>query len=216
MKIKRIMLFALAVLPLIVSVIALLFLPEQIPVHFGTNFAVDRYGSKFEILILPIEIIFMSLIFLLPGIFIQEENNKKMLLNLGVALTLVFNALDYYILYIQSTDMQSLKTGVFSFERILLLIFGMFFIYIGNFMPMLRKNSFFGLRTKWSMENDTIWKKCQLFGGVSMMILGVIYFITAFVFPNIILMLSLLICVVVVDTVYTYIAFKKYSNAENQ
>ena len=208
MKIKRVLLITFAVLPLIVSLIALFFLPDQIPAHYGSGFTVDRYGSKFEILIFPIAILILSLVFLLPGIFMQNELNKKLTLDIGIALILAFNAFDYYILYIQSNNLSSINSGVFSVERILMLIFGVLFIFIGNLMPMSRKNSFVGLRTKWSMSNDAVWKKCQLFGGVSMMILGVMLFIFAFISPNTFLMIGLILSVVVIDTIYSYIAAK--------
>ena len=214
MKIKKILLISLTVLPLIIGLIALIFLPEKIPAHYGPNFTVDRYGNKFETLIFPIGILFISLIFLLPGIFMKNELNKKLTLNIGIALILVFNALDYYILYVQANDFQSLNAVFFNVERIILLIFGAFFIFIGNLMPMSRRNSFVGLRTKWSMKNDTVWKKCQMFGGISMIVSGVICFATAFIFPNIFLMIGLLISVAAVDTAYSYITAKKYNIKE--
>lgn len=210
MKIKKILLLSLAVLPLIVSLVALIFLPDQIPAHYGAEFTVDRYGSKYEILILPIVIFVLSFIFLLPGIFIKNEQNKKVILDFGIAVILAFNALDYYILYIQSNDIKSINSGFSDIQRILLLIFGVLFIFIGNLMPLSRKNSFVGLRTKWSMSNDTVWKKCQLFSGISMIILGVVLVIIAFISPNIFLMIGLLIGVAVIDTIYSYIAAKKY------
>ena len=213
MKIKILLLLSIAVLPLIVSLIALAFLPEQIPAHYGVDFTVDRYGSKFEALIFPITILILSLVFLLPGIFMKNELNKKLILDIGIALILAFNALDYYILYVQSSNLYSINSGVFAIERILLLILGVLFVFIGNMMPMSRKNSFIGLRTKWSMSNDAVWKKCQLFGGVSMMILGVTLFVLAFVFPNIFLMIGLILGVVVIDTIYSYIAANRNHTA---
>lgn len=215
MKIKKILLLSLAILPLTVSLIALIFLPDQIPAHYGSEFTVDRYGSKFEILILPIAIFVLSFIFLLPGILMKNEQNQKVILDFGIAVILALNALDYYILYIQSNDIKSINSGFSDIQRILLLIFGALFIFIGNLMPLTKKNSFIGLRTKWSMSSDTVWKKSQLFGGISMIILGIILLILAFVFPNIFLMIGLLIGVTVIDTIYSYIAAKKdMNNAE--
>lgn len=214
MKIKKVLLITFAVSPLIVSLITLFFLPEEIPAHYGANFTVDRYGSKYEILIFPIEILIMSLIFLLPGIFMKNETNKRLTLNIGLALILVFNALEYYILFIQANNVTNINSGVFKIERILLLIFGVLFVFIGNLMPLSRRNSFVGLRTRWSMTNDTVWKKCQLFGGVSLIILGILLMVIAFVYPNIPLMIGLLIIVAITDTIYTYIAANKYGNKE--
>lgn len=214
MKIKKTLLISFALLPLIISLIALIFLPEEIPAHYGANFTVDRYGSKFEILIFPVSIFVLSLIFLLPGLFMKNETNKKITLNIGLALILLFNAVNYYILFVQANNITNINSGVFAIERILLLIIGVFFIFIGNLMPMSRRNSFVGLRTKWSMTNDTVWKKCQLFGGVSLIILGIILMFIAFAYPNIPLMIGLLIIVALTDTIYTYVAANKYGNKE--
>ena len=63
------------------------------------------------------------------------------------------------------------------------------------------------------MSNDAVWKKCQLFGGVSMMILGITLFVLAFVFPNIFLMIGLILGVVVIDTIYSYIAANRNHTA---
>lgn len=214
MKIKKTLLISFAVLPLIISLIALIFLPEEIPAHYGANFTVDRYGSKFEILIFPVSIFVLSLIFLLPGLLMKNETNKKTTLNIGLALILLFNAVNYYILFVQANNITNINSGFFGIERILLLIFGVFFIFIGNLMPMSRRNSFVGLRTKWSITNDTVWKKCQLFGGVSFIILGIILMVIAFVYPNILLMIGLLIIVAITDTIYTYVAANKNGNKE--
>ena len=156
MKVKKVLLVSLAVLPLIISLIALIFLPEEIPAHYGANYTVDRYGSKFEIMIFPIIILVISLIFLLPRKFLKNELNKKLTMNIGIALILFLNVLDYYILFVQFNNIKDLKSGAFSIERILILIFGALFIYIGNIMLMSRRNSFVGLRTKWSMKNDNV------------------------------------------------------------
>ncbi len=214
MKTKKTLLISFAILPLIISLIALIFLPEEIPAHYGANFTVDRYGSKFEILIFPVSIFVLSLIFLLPGLFMKNESNKKITLNIGLALILLFNAVNYYILFVQANNITNINSGVFKIERIILLIFGVLFVFIGNLMPLSKRNSFVGLRTKWSMTNDTVWKKCQLFGGVSFIILGIILMVIAFVYPNIPLMIGLLIIVALTDTIYTYVAANKYGNKE--
>ena len=216
MKIRRTLLIVFAVLPLIAAIIALFFMPEQIPAHYGADFTVDRYGSKYEVLIFPAIILVVGLTFLIPAALTGSEANKKLILNIGLGMTLFFDVLSFYILYMQATGARDMKSGPFSFERFLLLCFGAFFIFFGNLLPMTRRNSFIGLRTKWSMKNDTVWKKSQLFGGISMIILGVVLFVLAFTFPNIFLMIVLLIAVAIADTVYTYFAAKKYGDAADE
>ena len=206
MKIKKAILSLFTFLPLIVNLIALFFLPAQIPAHYGPDLKIDRYGSKYEILILPVIILVMGLIFLITSKFSSSNPNNRIALNIGIAMVLLFNALDYFLLYIQANRISDISA--FGFNRFLLLAFGVFFIFVGNLMPMTRKNSFIGLRTKWSMKNDHVWKKCQLFGGISMIIAGIASFILAFVYPNLFVFVVMLILMGVIDAVYSYIAAK--------
>lgn len=45
MKVKKIVFYGLMFLPLISALIALQFLPEQIPAHYDLNNLVTRWGS---------------------------------------------------------------------------------------------------------------------------------------------------------------------------
>ena len=65
MNVKKLF-YTLMFLPLIVSMIALIFLPDLIPVHYNIKNEIDRWGSKYEILIIPIITILLgkSLLFM--------------------------------------------------------------------------------------------------------------------------------------------------------
>lgn len=51
MKTKKFIFYCLMILPLLVVLIALQFLPDQIPAHYDLNNQVTRWGSKYEALI---------------------------------------------------------------------------------------------------------------------------------------------------------------------
>ena len=59
MNIKKIF-YILMFLPLVISMIALVFLPDLIPAHYNIKNEIDRWGSKYEILIIPIIIILLG------------------------------------------------------------------------------------------------------------------------------------------------------------
>lgn len=52
----------IAVIPLIVTVILLPFIPERIPMHYNFNGEIDRWGSRAEQLIFPAAIILITLL----------------------------------------------------------------------------------------------------------------------------------------------------------
>ena len=72
MKNKKLF-YVLMFLPLVASLIALQFLPNVIPAHYNINNVVDRWGSKYEILILPVVTISFGLFSLAMGKVAQKQ-----------------------------------------------------------------------------------------------------------------------------------------------
>ena len=72
-------------------------------------------------------------------------------------------------------------------------------------------NSVMGLRTSWSMKNETTWKKSQHFGGISFIIGGIAIVVICIFTKGIACLLWVMgICAIVVifDVCYTYKIFK--------
>ena len=78
------------------------FLPERIPAHYDAAGLVTRWGSRFEVLILPPCVIlfgfFLRFMANITGDW-EGENWKKISLLIGCAGLLVFNVLMIFILY---------------------------------------------------------------------------------------------------------------------
>ena len=220
MKISRCIFRILWILPLIAVLIALPLLPEQIPAHYGIDGQVDRFGSKYETLIFPAITITFGL--LMQGIAIivakqekQGMNNEKIVRIAGIFALLVFNVMTGYFLYIAFAQVHHLTSVSLDMANILFLVLGIFMIVIGNFMPKLRLNPIVGLRTPWSMKNETTWKKSQRFGGISSMVTGVLISLTACFTKGLICVLcstGLLLLSVIADVIYTYVVAKRYSD----
>ena len=107
----------------------------------------------------------------------------------------------------------NLETQMFSFGNILILLMGIFMIVIGNIMPKTKRNSVIGLRTRWSMSNDEIWSKSNRFGGYTMVVVGVLVVIVAFVFYkpwSSMIMLLLLIIATIVMIAYSKHVYDKF------
>lgn len=219
MKTKKISYVILMFLPLVVTAIAIFFMPDEIPAHYGANGMVDRWGSKFESFIFPATIVGFGLFMLLAAKLsgkVEEENknNEKITLTVGLVIMAIFNIMDFAILYLSFSGASSLSELPIDFCNLIVVLFGVAFIIIGNIMPKVRMNSLIGFRTPWTMKNEVTWKKCQLFGGITFIING---FITAvcglLVFKGaaaIIFMLVMLAAMLVADIIYSYVVMKKH------
>ena len=203
MKIKKILCYILTFLPLVVTMIALPFLPEQIPAHYGMDNQVTRWGSKYEALIVPaITIVFGIFMLMLTKYIAKKEkdgkNNEKVTIIAAIIALVIFNVLSFFFLY---TDFNKIAG------------WGILMIILGNVMPKLRMNSIIGLRTKWSMKNETAWKKSQFCGGISFIAVGVIILIICILVKNIDYLMwvtGILAVLIVIDVWMTYKIAQKY------
>lgn len=93
MKNER-LLQVLTVAPIIIEIIAILFLPAQVPIHYSMSLQVTQYGSKYMLLII-------GGIALLFGIFInliykayRKTDSEKLVYRLGMLALMVFNIIN--------------------------------------------------------------------------------------------------------------------------
>ena len=220
MKSKKRILYFFMFLPLAVTLIALLFLPDQIPAHYGWNHQVDRWGSKYETLLMPLITILMGFFMIGISKFSSQyekngQNNQNVSLTAGILTVILFNLMTYYFLYMAFNSVENLSLMSIDIFQLLFMALGIMLIIIGNVMPKVRMNSLFGLRTSWSMKNEIAWKKSQRFGGISFMIVGLLMImISIFTTGWLCFLLSIgaLIVSLPFDVYYSYKAAKESEN----
>lgn len=212
MKVKKIAFYGLMYLPLISALFALQLLPEQIPAHYGLNNQVTRWGSKYEALIVPIVTAILGYFFLgIAKTAAKHEengnNNENVCIVAGIATLIIFNVMTGYTLYTGFNKVENLSFNKFDINQLLFGILGIAMIIIGNIMPKLRMNAAAGLKTKWSMKNETTWKKSQRFGGISYIIGGAVIVVICLFVRGMYCFLAAAAVIVVllaVDVFYTY------------
>ena len=179
MKNRKTLYFILMFLPLLITAIAVGFLPDRIPAHYGFGGQADRWGSKYESFLFPAVTIGMGLFMLaMARIASRQElggrNNEKVCMTAGIVLLTWFNVINCCTLYTSFTQAEDLNALSLDISQIECILLGILMIVLGNVMPKLKRNSVIGLRTPWSMENDDVWRKCQRFGGISFIVAGIL------------------------------------------
>lgn len=171
----------LALLPLVVSwVMVTWFLPETIPAHYGASGEVDRWGSKYECFIFPLMILPFGALMLGTAkaasmkIWGSDRTGYRIVLICGVIGLLVFNVVNYFFLYTAWAQVESLGDVPEIGLRIVFLFVGLLFIAQGAAMPLVKPNSWFGVRTKWTLASEKVWVKSQRFGGKLSIAAGVV------------------------------------------
>ena len=171
-------LFITGIVPLIAVLLCLHLLPDEIPAHYDMNMNIDRWGSKYETLILPvftlIETVFLYIAAKRCGRRENGESTKKVTLITGITSNLLFAAITAVMLAgaFDSVNINEVTQG-FSMN-IIFVITGIAVAVSGNYLPKCKLNSCIGLRTEWSMANEDVWFKCQRFGGVLLVVCGIV------------------------------------------
>ena len=146
-------------------------LPEKVPVHWDIHGEVDRYGSKWELLLIPFLLpLLVYLIFTIvprvdPKKQIHKMGGKYQQLKFG--LTLAMSLLALVILY------NSYNPGVLG-SNVILAVVGIMFMIMGNYMKTLKWNYFIGIRTPWTLEYPSIWQETHKIGGIVMFVGGLL------------------------------------------
>lgn len=177
---------ALTLLPLVVTAVSMAFLPDTIPVHYGVEGTVDRWGSKYECFIFPVITFVMGGLLLLCSWLtpcVKAEGSEKagrIALIAGIILLLAFNMLNGLILYTSWAMVEDLGEVPELGLRVLLLLAALLLVALGAAMPHLKRNHWIGVRTKWSLQSGAVWAKSQRFGGRAFAVAGLLSLLSLF------------------------------------
>lgn len=102
-----------------------------------------------------------------------------------------------------------------SIDKIIPSIVGILFIVIGNYMPKIKSNYFYGIKTPWTLSSDTSWRKTHRLGGKVFIISGFIIILSSFLLPGnlkVAAVMSAVFAAVIVPLVGSYFYAKNNNN----
>lgn len=176
----RRLIWAFALFPLLVTLIVFGRLPEEIPMHWNVHGDIDAFYSKLPwAFSLPLlGIIFTALFPVLSKIDPKKENYQKFKSQfLIIQLTLIL-----FLAIMQGVIISiSLGATFFSVDTLVKLLVGILIIILGNIMPKFKHNYFVGIKTPWTIANETVWAKTHRHGGYVWFIIGFLISILAFI-----------------------------------
>lgn len=183
-------------------------MPDQIPIHWNLAGEIDGYGSKWLVLFLAaLPAAMVGLMRLLPRIDPRRDSYEKHMDVHVIASVLIA----LFMLIISWIVILSAENVVVPVERILPAMLGVLFFVLGNYMPRIRHNYTFGIRTSWTLASETVWKKTHRMGGFCFMALGAVMILHAVIQTAwlAVLSVSLLLGSVIFLTVYSWYLWKK-------
>lgn len=168
-------------LPLVYYLLRLPFMPETVPVHWNASGEADRFAGRFSFDTLLISVIgYFGLLF---GVGLRKlvrsftaaqpgqntEIVERIMKWTQALMCLLFTGMAFDFVY--STGETGKQDAGFPL-KLGAAVIALTFIAVGNLLPKLRRNSFSGARTKYSLSSDEAWHKTQRFAGRVMLSAG--------------------------------------------
>ncbi len=149
-----------------------------INIHWNFKGEVDKYGDKIELIMIPLLLpFFVYLLFVvIPKIDPKNKLNKmgNKFQKLKMMLTIFLSVLALFILH-------TVKNQSFTNLNYIVLLIGVLYIILGNYLKTIRANYFLGIRTPWTLENETVWKETHKLGGMMWFIAGIIVVLSSLI-----------------------------------
>lgn len=175
---KELIIILITLLPSLFLLVFWNKIPMQIPSHWNVEGKVDDYSSRYFTPLLG-AIIYLLLLFV-PMIDPKKRNYEffsKAYFGIRLSLALLFCIIgigSYYFAMGHAIKM----------DRIIITGVLVLFTIMGNFMGNIRPNWFFGIRTPWTLENETVWTKTHRLGGKLWFWGGLALLFVSFVIPE--------------------------------
>lgn len=178
MKNKKLWMIILSVAPLLMVLAFYSKLPATVPVHWGIDGNVDRYGSKNELfLIAGMNILMGVMFFFLPKIDPKQKNYDRFQ---GIYEWMAIWTLAFMAVMTGLILRETMYPGSFDIGKVVVVMVAVLFICMGNVMPKVKQNFFTGVKTPWALSSETVWNKTHRLGGKCFVFGGILMLISAF------------------------------------
>src|SRR5580704_1521581 len=145
---------------------------DRIPVHWNWRGEVDRYGGKFEgLLLLPLISLGLYFLLLVLPLFDPGKANYP---TFAGAYNLIRLTITLFLSAIYAVGVLVSLGYHIDMNTVIGLAMGVLFIVLGNVMGKIRPNWFVGVRTPWTLSSKLSWTKTHRLAGWLFIVMGLL------------------------------------------
>lgn len=208
-KITNIVLLAIVVIAFVAGVLVYPQLPEKIASHWNAVGEVNGYMQKFwGLFLLPLIMLGMFALYIIIPLIDPLKNNIK-------AFRKYYNALwiflEIFFLYIYGLSVAWNLEFRFNFTTAIVPAIAVLWFFLGTFLKNIKRNWFVGIRTPWTLSNDTVWEKTHKLGAKLFQASAIISLLGLFFKGNFSILFIIIpaMASALIAVAYSYIAYKK-------
>lgn len=194
-------------MPIIFGIVFWNKLPEQMAIHWGVDGTIDGVSNRYvAVFALPVFLLFIH--WLCVFCTVNDPKNKSQnnkVFSMLLCICPIMSLFSSGIIYATSLGKEIRITSI------TLLLIGLMFIIIGNYLPNCKQNYTIGIRVKWTLENEANWNATHRFSGKIWIVGGLILMSCGFLTKYIVLwwIFFVIILLGAIPILYSYQYHKK-------
>lgn len=210
---KLILTSIIILLPIVIGLILWGKMPDKVPTHWNAEGVVDGWSSKgFAVFGLPWFLFAVHWVCLLAtNADPKKQNHADKIVGMVLWICPIISVLGGTLIYGTALGIE------FKVDKIMLILIGLMFIIVGNYLPKCKQNYTMGIKLPWTLNDEENWNKTHRMSGKLWVISGVITMLCVLVSTNIMIVtfIAILIIAIIVPTVYSYMLHRnKMKNDE--
>ena len=204
-------------IPMLIGVILWNKLPNEIATHWGPDGNPDGYSSRaVAVFVMPA---FLLALHLIGSLATAKKDTGAISNKLFCLLLWICPVMSIMVASITYATALGYEVNV---PFWVLMLVGIIYIVLGNYLPKARQNHFFGMRIKWTLESKKNWEHSNRFSAKMMIVLGLIFIMCAvlWIFTEIknaiiVIVFGSLIFAVFAMILYSYLYYLKHNQDED-
>lgn len=204
---KIILTSVITLVPILLGLLLWNKLPDQIPTHWNAEGVIDGWSSKaFAVFALPGILVFFHLLCVLASSMDPKRKNYS-----GKLLGIVF-----WICPVISLVMMGVMYGTalgmkLKVDVIMLVLVGVTFLVVGNYMPKCKQNYTMGIKIPWTLNDEENWNYTHRFAGKLWMASGLLVLVSIFLPTSamVVILMIVLFGSVIIPVIASYRFYKK-------
>lgn len=227
MKIRFKMITVVALINFALLMALTISLPDTVPNHVNSSNVIDGMGTKWYVPLMG------AITALLPAFIggykkitgeksnvAKSENAEAMIF---MVITLVLIGLSWMTYSISASGLKMGDKMSLPMDLVIGIPIGVLFVYLGNYMGVIKKNFYLGIRTPWTLMDETVWKKTHRMGGYTFTLGGIIIIIsilaarlTGAVWLYTAGILFAVFAAAIVPAIYSFVLYTKIQKEKNK
>ena len=193
-------------LPVLFGLILWDVLPEQMATHWGINGEADGWSSRFWAVFAMPAITFIThwICIFVTGLDPKNKGQNKKVVGM------IFWICPMVSLFASAVIYSTAFGKEFSMDLVQLIVIGLMFVLIGNYLPKCKHNYTIGIKVPWALHDEENWNATHRFGGRVWVVGGFLIMVSVFLPENAVpyAMIILLLLILIIPTAYSYLFYR--------